>query len=212
VWAALAALLVIRAMNVAPWIDADAAAIVAIAGGLALVGLPDVRRLRAAIYGAYAIVLAAWLVRDPQLTHAVYCRSEWLFLGVALFSEALMPSRSTSTTQSGTTRWLAYAAGVGVGLIALYALSAPRNADFAWLAGRMAAFGVVGSALYAAVWVEGLWANQGPAMRVAAAGGVFACFVAVLSGIELAAGSAALLFLAGLLLGVTPRRIGAAFP
>ena len=46
-------------------VDLDVLAVAALTGGLCLAGVPELRPLRVAIYSVYAVVLAAWLVRDP---------------------------------------------------------------------------------------------------------------------------------------------------
>ena len=91
-WALLYLMLIARLLGRFIGWDVDVFAVAALVAGLCLAGLPDLRGFRVAIYAAYAIALAMWLVRIPDAGRGVICRWEWLFLAIALFSEALLPA------------------------------------------------------------------------------------------------------------------------
>jgi hypothetical protein len=207
-WIVFCLVLVGRVFGIFTVIDLDVLAVAALAGGLCLAGLPELRPLRVAIYTVCALVLAAWLVRDTAALRGATCRAEWLFLAVALFSGALLPAR---TVRPSALRWratrtgqaLTYVAAAALTVAALRAIGASINPERALLAGRIAAFGLAGAAVYAIVWIEGAWPAGDTVTAVAAQGVVFGFFVEILLGAELADAGGALLLLAGLAIGAS---------
>jgi hypothetical protein len=197
-----------RAFGMFAAIDLDVLAVAMLAGGLCLAGVPELRPLRVAIYSVYAVVLAAWLVRDTTAPRGPTCRAEWLFLAVALFSGALLPAdaveppalrpRATRARQA-----FLYVAAAALTVAALRAIGTNINPERALLAGRIAAFGLAGAAIYALVWIEGAWPAGDTVAALATQGVVLGFFVEVLFGAELANYGGALLLLAGLAIGAS---------
>ena len=64
-WIVFCLVLIGRAFGMFAAIDLDVFAVAALAGGLCLAGVPELRPFRVAIYMVYAGVLAAWLFRRP---------------------------------------------------------------------------------------------------------------------------------------------------
>jgi hypothetical protein len=200
-WALMCVVLMARALGAFTGVDMDILVIALLLGGLCFAGVRELRPLRVTIYVAYALVLAIWLVREPGEPRAAYCRLEWLFLAVALFSEALLISLGTPDARSriaGGWRVLAYAAGAVLTIVVLRAVGTAINPERALLAGRIAAFGIAGATVYALVWFEGAWPAGPSTPALAAQGVVLGFFVAILSGTDLADAGDAPLLLAGL--------------
>jgi hypothetical protein len=167
--------------------------------------MPELRPLRVAIYSTYAVVLAIWLLRDTTAPRAPTCRAEWLFLAVALFSGALLPSgAAASPTQAPITRRLTtYAVSAALTIALLHAIGGSVNPERALLAGRVAAFGLAGAGIYALVWIEGAWFVGPTVWAMAAEGIVIGFFVEILRGAELANAAAPLLLIAALAIGAS---------
>jgi len=206
-WIVLGLAVIARTAGAFPAIDLDVLVIALLAAGLCLAGLPELRPLRVAIYSTYAVVLAAWLLRDTMAPRGPTCRAEWLFLAVALFSGALLPSSPASPARgpiAGRTRRLTtYAVSAALTIAALHAIGDGVNHERALLAGRVAAFGLAGAGVYALLWIEGGW-PVGPTVWATAAGGmVVGFFVEILRGAELANAGAPLLLIAALAIGVS---------
>jgi hypothetical protein len=151
----------------------------------------ELRPLRVAIYSVYAVVLAAWLVRDTTAPRGATCRVEWLFRAVALFSGALLPAATVAppALRSRATRArqaFLYVAAAALTVAALRAIGTNINPERALLAGRIAAFGLAGAAIYAIVWIEGAWPAGDTVAALATQGVVLGFFVEVLFGAELA--------------------------
>ena len=207
-WILLGLAVMVRAVGAFAAIDLDVLVIALLASGLCFAGIPELRPLRLAIYATYALVLAAWLLRDTTAPRGPTCRAEWLFLAVALFSGALRPSGTASPVLETITprirRLTTYAVSAAVTIAALHAIGGGVNHERALMAGRVAAFGLAGAGVYALVWIEGGW-PVGPttAWAMAAAGMAVGFFVEILSGAELAIPGAPLLLLAALAIGAS---------
>jgi hypothetical protein len=131
-----------------------------------------------------------------------------LFLAVALFSGALLPGGAVRravawSRMTRARRTLAFAAVAALTIGALHAIGTAVNPERALLAGRIAAFGLTGAAVYAIVWIEGAWPAGDTVTALAAQGIVLGFFVEVLFGAELANAGGALLLLAGLAIGAS---------
>ena len=207
-WMAFCLVLMGRGVGMFAAIDLDVLAVATLAGGLCLAGVPELRPIRVAIYSGYAAVLAAWLVRDTTAPRGATCRAEWLFLAVALFSGALLPGGAVRravawSRMTRARRTLAFAAAAALTIGALHAIGTAVNPERALLAGRIAAFGLTGAAVYAIVWIEGAWPAGETVTALATQGMVLGFFVEVLFGAELANAGGALLLLAGLAIGAS---------
>ena len=99
------------------------------------------------------------------------------------------------------TRVFAYVAGAALTIAALQWIGMSVNPERALLRGRIAAFGLIGARAYALVWLESSWPAGGDTLTRAKQGIVLGGFVASLFGVELGAGGAALLIVAGLTIG-----------
>jgi hypothetical protein len=188
-------------------VDMDLVTVALLVGGLCLAGLPRLRPVAAATYLAYAVVLAIWLVREPNAPRGAICRAEWLFLAVALFSGTLLPDRVARLIPpaSRVRRALTYVASAALTIAALRALGTSVNPERALMAGRIAAFGLAGAAIYALVWIEGAWPAGDTVVSLAAQGVVFGFLVEIMFGAELASHGAAALLIAGLAIGASSR-------
>jgi hypothetical protein len=212
-------------------LDLMVLAVAVLVGGVCLVGLPELRGARVVVYGAYAIALAVWLVRALAADPAPVCRTEWLFLAIALVSGGMLASRAvrhasswvlialvaTAAAIGGLSagaaalvlsprtmrakRVFAYVAGAALTIAALQWIGVSVNPERALLRGRIAAFGLIGALAYALVWLGSSWPAGGDGLTRAKQGIVLGCFVATLSGAELGAGGAAILIVAGLTIG-----------
>jgi hypothetical protein len=98
-------------------------------------------------------------------------------------------------------RVLAYVAGGALTMAALQWIGPGVNPERALLRGRIAAFGLVGAAAYALVWLESAWPAGGDVMIRAKQGVLLGGFAASLFGAELGGAGAALLIVAGLNIG-----------
>ena len=180
-------------------------AVAVLAGGLCLAGVPELRPLRVAIYAAYAVVLAAWLVGDTTAPRgATFARN-----GCSLRSRCSRV-RSCPLMQWGRRRSRSrarqaflYVAAAALTVAALRAIGTTINPERALLAGRIAAFGLTGAAVYAIVWIEGAWPAGDTVTALATQGMVLGFFVEVLFGAELANAGGPLLLLAGLAIGAS---------
>ena len=191
-------------------IDLDVVVIALLAAGLCVAGVPELRRLRVAIYSTYSVVLAVWLLRDTTAPRGPTCRAEWLFLAVALFSGALLPSGAEASPAPASItpparRLTMYVLSAAVTIAALHTIGAGVNPERALLAGRIAAFGLAGAGVYALVWIEGGWPVGPTLWSIAAEGMVVGFFVEILRGAELANAGAPLLLIAALAIGTGSR-------
>jgi len=200
--------LMARVLGVFAAIDLDVLTVAVLTGGLCLAGVPELRPFRVAIYAVYAAVLAAWIVGDTTAPRGATVRTEWLFLAVALFSGALLRAdavrelavRSRATR---TRRAMIYVAAASLTIVALRVIGTSINPERTLLAGRIAAFGLAGAAVYAIVWIEGAWPAGATVTARAAQGVVLGFFIEVLFGAELANYGGPLLMLAGLAIGAS---------
>lgn len=207
-WIVLGLVLMARVLGVFAAIDLDVLTVAVLTGGLCLAGVPELRPFRVAIYAVYAAVLAAWIVGDTTAPRGATVRTEWLFLAVALFSGALLRAdavrelavRSRATR---TRRAMIYVAAASLTIVALRVIGTSINPERALLAGRIAAFGLAGAAVYAIVWIEGAWPAGATVTARAAQGVVLGFFIEVLFGAELANYGGPLLMLAGLAIGAS---------
>jgi hypothetical protein len=207
-WLLLALAVVARTAAAFAALDLDLLVVALLAAGLCFAGVPELRPLRVAIYSTYAIVLAAWLVRDTTAPRGPTCRAEWLFLAVALFSGALLPSHAWARTAraaftSRAWRLAAYIAGAAVTIVALRLIGSGIDPGRALLAGRVAAFGLAGAGVYALIWIESAWPAGTTLTMLAAKGAIVGFFVEILSGAEVANAGAALLLIAAIAIGAT---------
>jgi hypothetical protein len=206
-WLLLALTVIARTAAAFAALDLDLLVVALLAAGLCFAGVPQLRPLRVAIYSTYAVVLAAWLVRDTTAPRGPTCRAEWLFLAVALFSGALLPSdawvRARAAFTSRAWRLKAYIAGAAVTIVALRMIGGGIDPARALLAGRVAAFGLAGAGVYALIWIEGGWPAGTTLKILATKGAVVGFFVQILSGAEVANAGAALLLIAALAIGAT---------
>jgi hypothetical protein len=133
-----------------------------------------------------------------------------LFLAVALFSGALLPSHAWARTAraaftSRAWRLAVYIAGAAVTIVALRLIGSGIDPGRALLAGRVAAFGLAGAGVYALIWIEGAWPAGTTLTMLATRGAIVGFFVEILSGAEIANAGAARLLVAALAIGATAR-------
>lgn len=242
-------------------LDLVVLAVAVLVGGVSFAGLPELRGVRVAIYAAYAVALAVWLVRALAADAVPVCREEWLFLAIALVSSALLASRAARRIAGWVLlglvaiaaallvghgaflaslgalvsrspqfadiavcagvgglcagaaalalparamrarRVFAYVAGGALTMAAVQWLGIGVNPERALLRGRIAAFGLIGAAAYALVWLESARPVGGDVMTRAKQGVLLGGFAASLFGAELGGAGAALLIVAGLNMG-----------
>jgi hypothetical protein len=212
-WASLLLAAIARATGWLAGIDLEVLAVAVMACGLCLAGLPEPRGARLAVYAAYAVALASWLVRMPAANVLAACQLEWLFLLIALASGALWPGTRARETGGApeflswspaalrVVRGLAFVLGGALAVAGLRMIGVPVFPDHALLRGRIAAFGFAGAAAYALVWVDGWWPRRGGAWMLLANGVVCGAFAFTLVGGELGAAGSAVLVVAGLIVG-----------
>jgi hypothetical protein len=236
-------------------------AVAVLVGGVCVAGLPELRGVRVAIYAAYAVALAVWLVRGLAADPVPIVRAEWLFLTIALVSSAMLADRAARRVTGWVLlglvtmaaallvghgaflasldallsrsphfadvavcagagglcaggvalalparamrarRVFAYVAGGALAMAALQWIGIDVNPERALLRGRIAAFGLIGAAAYALVWIESAWPAGGDVMTRAKQGMLLGGFAASLFGAELGGAGAALLIVAGLNIG-----------
>jgi hypothetical protein len=138
--------------------------------------------------------LDALMSPAPRFADAAVCAAVGgLCAGAAAFA---LPGKAMRA------RWVfAYITGAALTMAALQWIGAAVNPERALLRGRIAAFGLIGAAAYALVWLESAWPSGAGAMTRAKQGMVLGGFVAGLCGADLGGAGAALLVVGGLSIG-----------
>jgi hypothetical protein len=190
-------------------IDLSLVAVGALVAGLCVARPPEAGRVLAVASAVYAIALVGWLLRRPLMATADACRIEWLFLALAVFTPMLVApprdwliARADIAATSRLARQVAYVAAAALAIGALVWMGCRVDPSRALLRGRLAAYGMIGTAAYIAVWVRGWWPSARTSLPTHAGRGMlFGLFAAAVIGVELGSHTAGVLTIAGLLFG-----------
>ena len=138
-WIALVVLLIARLGGLLAGVDVDVLCVAVLLAGLCVAGVPRLSGVRVAVCAAYTVALAIWLVRAPEAPRGPVCRPEWLFVALALFSEALLPTRAVRRTAVSlllgcaalASAWLSLQSSVSSSVHAVLTSIRPAFADVA---------------------------------------------------------------------------------